>query len=185
MDLKFELFYLRFCGCFQKNSLDFERFTCDRNPNGVISYLKCDVRHIGRRRLRFDLAANITKPMTGAYMHLVAYYKYNTYRRIAVNHWEDGCGWLNGTAKSFFLDWTLKRVQNYIGADTNINHPCPYEGYTYLKINNISVDHFPLEPLMPSGRYRLDINITESDKKTSIFSAKLYMSVSDHRIEQY
>ena len=47
------------------------------------------------------------------------------------------------------------------------------------------MDRFPLEQFVPSGRYRLDVNMTEGNKKNVIFMAKLYIAVSDHRIEQF
>ena len=79
------------------------------------------------------------------------------------------------------MDWTVKRVLNY----SNFNHPCPYEGNVFLKVNNVSVDRFPLEQFIPSGRYRADLNVTEENKENVIFMAKLYWAVSDHRIEQF
>lgn len=183
--LFFLFFYLVYCAYLQKNTLNFERATCERNPNGVLSYLKCDVKHVSRRHLRFDVAANLTKSLSQAYMHFIVYYKYNTYKKYAIDLWEDPCAWMAGTGKSYFMDWTYKRIQNYSGTETNINHKCPYSGYNYFKINNVSVDRFPLEQLMPSGRYRIDGVLTEADKKTVIASGKVYASVSDHRIEQY
>lgn len=120
--------------------------------------------------------------MRTAYFHFEGYRKYNYYQKYGGQHWEDVCGWLAGKEKAFILDWTLKKVMNY----TNINHPCPLEGYIYLKYKNISVDHFPFEQLMPSGRYRLDVNLTESKKENNFIAMlRLYMSVSDLRIEQY
>lgn len=117
-------------------------------------------------------------------MHTVFYHKFSyTYQKYAIDLWENMCDWLAKKTKSYSLDWTIGRVrrQRY----TNINHPWPYEGVVYVKIDNISIQQFPIEPLLPSGRYRMDIDITEANRKTTIFVSQVFFSISDHRIEQY
>ena len=160
----------------------FERLVCQPNPEtNIFSYFKCEIKHVSRRHLRIHLELNLTRPLRGVHVHSVAYYKYNTYQRWAINLWEDVCGWLNGTKRSYFMDFTVKKVLNY----SNFNHPCPYEGNMFLKVKNISEDNFPFEHLVPSGRYRLDVNLTEENKEKVIVMLQLFASVSDHRIEQY
>lgn len=49
-----------------------------------------------------------------------------------------------------WIDRSIERVINY----TNINHSCPWEERIYkVKVDNISLDKFPFEPLLPSGKY--------------------------------
>lgn len=79
------------------------------------------------------------------------------------------------------FDWTLGRVQNY----SNMNHPCPYEGHVYLKIDNISVHHFPVEPLIPAGRYRVDAEASFGKGKKVYATASVFLSVSDVRVERF
>lgn len=144
------------------------------------------MKHVSRRHLRADMAVNFTKPVSGTYMHFKTYYKYSIYRPIAIDMWEEVCGWFDGTGKSYFLDLTLKLLYSFAGVETNVNHPCPYVGYHYLRFKNISVDQMSkFDYFMPSGRYRIDGELFESDKKTIIASLKFYLSVSDNRIEQY
>ena len=68
---------------------------------------------------------------------------------------------------------------------SNFDHPRTLKGNMFLKIDNISMDKFPLEPLLPSGRYRFDVNLTEANRKNVIATGKLYLGDSGHRIEQY
>ena len=68
---------------------------------------------------------------------------------------------------------------------SNFDHPRTLKGNMFLKIDNISMDKFPLEPLLPSGRYRFDVNLTEANKIDAVFMGKLFFTVSDHRIEQF
>lgn len=153
-----------------------------RNPNStILSHVKCDVKLVARRTLKFDIVGNLTRPLRRAWLHAVAYYRYTNYQKYALDLWEDLCGWLDGKKKSYILDWTVKRVQDY----TNVNHPCPIEGHVFVKTDNISLDKFTTEPLLPSGRYRLDVNFTEGKKGNVLLMAKMFVSVSDHRVEIY
>lgn len=147
----------------------------------MFSYFKCEIKQISRRRLRIHFDANLTRPLRGAHIHTIAYYKYNTYQKWAIDIWEDLCGWLSGTKRSYIMDWSVKKVLNY----SNFDRPCPLEGNLFLKLNNISMDKFPLEPLLPSGRYRFDVNLTDANKIDVVVMGKLFFTVSDHRIEQF
>lgn len=129
-----------------------------------------------------DIRVNLSKPLNDAWIHGVAYYKLNSlkYQRFAVDLWENPCDWLAGK-KSRIMDWTFGRVIQY----TNINHLCPYDGQIYLKVDNVSIHNFPMEPLVPAGRFRLDVNVTDGTKKHVLAITHLYISVSDHRVEQF
>lgn len=93
---------------------------------------------------------------------------------------EDWCGWMNGTARSFVMEWTFSKLLEY----SNINHMCPYVGPVSIKVDSISEDTFTFEQsLMPSGKYRVDNDFMESPAGTPFMRASLYFSISDHRIE--
>lgn len=107
--------------------------------------------------------------MLEAYVSATAFRKYNTYKNFAGTLSDDLCVWLLGKSKSYFLDWTLKRMMNY----TNLgNRTCPLEGEFYLKVDNISMDTFPISWIMPS-------------RGQAYSTASIYGAVSDHRVEQY
>lgn len=120
--------------------------------------------------------------MREAYVSATAFRKYNTYKNFAGTLSDDLCVWLLGKSKSYFLDWTLKRMMNY----TNLgNRTCPLEGEFYLKVDNISMDTFPISWIMPSSRYRIDLNFSETYGGQAYSTASIYGAVSDHRVEQY
>lgn len=50
------------------------------------------------------------------------------------------------------------------------------EGNMFVKVNNISKDVLPFKYLIPSGRYRADINLIEGNKENVIFMSKLYFA---------
>lgn len=165
---------------FKKNKLTFERVTCETYPGSTIVELHCGIKYIDRNRnLKIDSWLNISKSLDDVWIHAVPYYRYNTYQRIANELWEQPCEWFSGQSKSYVLDWTIGRMLRY----TNFNHTCPYFGRVYFKVDNISIDSFPLPPIMPAGRYRVDIDVVGSNRKNVLASAKFYSSISDHRIE--
>lgn len=132
--------------------------------------------------MKLYVHGNLTKAVDNVWVHGVFYYKFNgiTYQKYPIDLWESFCGWMEGKSKSYVLDWTVGRILKY----TNVNHTCPYVGLVIMKVDNISIDNFPFEPLVPSGRYRVDLDIAESDR-IPYGGAKLYFSVSDHRLEVF
>lgn len=163
---------------FQKNKITFERVICKTYPGSKFAHIHCGVKYIDRNNLKIDVWGNISEPIENAWINIEPYYKYNTYTRIAGYIWENICEWFTGK-KSFILDYTIGSILNY----SNFNHVCPYIGYIYFKTNNISINTFEFPQLVPSGRYRVDFNLTEGDRKRILIHGKLYFSISDHRIE--
>lgn len=133
--------------------------------------------------MKVDMRVNLSKPVKDIWVHVEPYYKYQTYVRIAGYIWENPCDWMSGKTKSIFLDWTLGLALKLPNIHTNINHTCPFSGYNYFKFDNISVQQFAFPQLVPSGRYRLNVNLTESDRSKVLGGCVLYVSVSDHRVE--
>lgn len=143
-----------------------------------MSHIDCKVKLIDRNNIKIDMSANISKPIHDVWFHVEPYYKFNRYTRIAGHIWENVCDWLTGK-KSILLDYFGPRVLEY----TNINHTCPYTGYVFFKIDNISVQHLAFPQIMPAGRYMVELFATESDRSKVLGSVQIYSSVSDHRIE--
>lgn len=115
-------------------------------------------------------------------MHGVFYHKFNgiVYHKFPIDLWENLCDYLDDrSAKSYLLNWTVGRILKY----SNMNHSCPYVGLLYAKNDNISIANFPFEPLIPSGRYRVDGAFTEADRVPQA-EFQIYFSVSDHRLEK-
>lgn len=88
------------------------------------------------------------------------------------------CDWLDGKYPSFVLGWIVPKLFKY----TNLNRTCPYDGYIYFKVSNISVDEFSFPQALPAGRYRVNVNFKENEQQ-NLFNLTGWFSVSDHRIE--
>lgn len=159
----------------QENPLTIDSYLCN-SPNGKIRSLVCDVKYLHQGNLKVDVHGNLSETVHDAWVNAVFYYKYDTYQKYAINLWENLCDWFSGKTQSHILDWTIGRVQRF----TNVNHTCPYyEGYKYIQIDNISMEAFPLEPLMTAGRYRIDLSLTGENRSNVYFLGKLFISVSD------
>lgn len=143
--------------------------------------LKCKMKYIDRDHLTIDVSCNLTEPVYNMYLHIEPYFKFNRYTRIAGHIWENICDWLGGKRSSFIVDYYVPIIVN----NSNLNHPCPYSGYVFIKFDNISMKTFAFPQILPTGRYYEDVYITESygSKSKVLINYKLYNSVSDHRIE--
>lgn len=158
--------------------MSFERLICETPPGSKVTQLHCKVKYIDRNHVKIDAWANITKPIEDVWIHVVSY-MFNTYQKLGIDLWENICDWLSGKKNSYIMYWGIERILKY----TNLNHSCPFVGHVYIKANNVSMSKFDFTTIIPSGRYRLDFQVAEGDRRKVIGGSKLYFSVSDHRIE--
>lgn len=149
-----------------------------------MSWDRCEIKYISRHNLKIHLESTFDQPVKTIWAHGILYYRYNTYQKYAIDLWEDMCGFFSGTAHSYFMVWLMSKMQNF----TNLNHACPITGTVFLKVNNISANQFTIEPLLPAGRYRFDLDLTKLSRNNDIRniygSVRIFASISDHRIEQ-
>lgn len=117
----------------KKNTIHFERLQCNSYANFVD--VKCNMKRISRNYLQGYLNITLSRPVKELWIHGVFFLKYNLYQKFPIDLWENLCGWLNKKSKSYLLDWGLKDLMLY----TNLNHPCPYVGHAYVKVDNFSV----------------------------------------------
>lgn len=139
---------------------------------------------IGSDRVSFLFNATATKPITDLHVHVSVYYKYHVYKLFPVKLDENLCYWLNNQKGSFFMEWTLARALKYVKYDGELK--CPIKGNLSISFSNVLLNkEFPLVPLVPSGKYRVDNIFTEASSNTVIASTQFFIEVSDNRIEKY
>lgn len=123
-----------------------------------------------------------TTTISESWLHGVVYYKFNglVYNKFPIDLWENICDFLAGKGISYFMGWTLGKLMEY----STFNHSCPFKaGPMLVKADNISIENFPVEPLLPSGRFRVDADFTGGDRVPTA-SFQIFFSVSDHRLEK-
>lgn len=158
----------------------FERFDCF--SDGRLAHSKCDMKRISRNFVKIHVNMTLKKSVKDVWIHGIFYFKYNRFQKFPIDLNENLCGWLAGTSKSYLLDWTTRVLIKY----SNLNHTCPYSGTIHVKADNISIKQLLLfETFLPSGRFRMDINLTEGFGKSAFFTSRTFFSISDHRIEQF
>lgn len=115
-------------------------------------------------------------------VHIEMYYRYATYHKFMIDIWEDFCAYLEclEPSKARVLNVIHKNIRNY----TNVIHACPYKGIIYVKADRYPFNTFLFDTLLPSGRYRIDLNFTNGFKKETFFFAQIYFSISDLRLWQ-
>lgn len=155
---------------------------CYQNRNGSLASVKCIVKRISRDNIKLNIAINLTAPVKDVWIHGVFYYKYTQYQKFPIDLWENLCGWLDGTDKSHFLEWTTRKILKY----SNLNHSCPYDGNVFVRADSYPMQNLlSFESILPSGRFRVEINLTEGYRKRVFFASKLFFAISDNRIEQF
>lgn len=151
-------------------------------PDSSFKSFYCNVKYISRRRLKMDFRWNMTKPVYDSWLHGSVYHKFNgiTWAKFPIDLWEDMCAWISGKRKAYILDWTFGKILKY----TNFNHSCPFYGYYIIDVKNISMEHFDVEQLLPSGQYRLDLEFTQQQGGGDPYTAfSVYFSVTEYRLE--
>lgn len=158
----------------------YERLDCFTDEK--FAYSKCDLKRISRNYVKINLNITLKKPVKDVWIHGIFFYKYNLFQKFPIDLWGNLCLWLDGKSKSYLLDWTTRPLLKY----SNLNHTCPYTGTIHVKADNISIGQLlAFENFLPSGRFRMDINLTEGYGKSVFFTSRTFFSVSDHRIEQF
>lgn len=161
-----------------------DRLVCPKSlPDSIGQSLRCNLKHVSRTNVKVSAYVNLTRPVNTCFFHGIFYYKFNgiTFHKFPIELLEDFCGWMNGTSRSYLMEWSFSKVLKY----SNMNHTCPYVGPIWIKADSIREDSFTFEnSLMPSGQYRVDLNVMEFPESVPYIKTSLYFSISDHRIEK-
>lgn len=156
-------------------------------PNTIVSGVFCEIKYIRRDRLRMNIWANFSEPIHDAWIHFVFYYRYNPtkYEKWAIDLWENLCDFLSGKKSGHLMDWTFGNFLR--NTNSNVVHSCPYNGQVYFRNDNISMSNFSnsIQQLFPSGRYRVEANFTDGNKKNVLIKVLFFFSISVHRIEEF
>lgn len=104
---------------------------------------------------------------------------------MPISFFEDICGWLGGTKRSYLMEWTLARSMKAVVYNHKLE--CPLKrGEFSLNYRNISLNEkFPAVPIFPSGQYIFEVELLDGQHSTSIAKMTSYFAISDHRIEKY
>lgn len=140
--------------------------------------IKCGVTQNRHRDFKFNgffISTTLKRPVNNMWLHGVFYYKYKYFQKFPIDLWENVCGWLNKNSKSYLLDWSLAFFKNY----TNLNHSCPYEGDMLIRADSYQFGHLVnFGNYLPSGRFRMDVNLTEGRSKPAMVGTQIIFSIN-------
>lgn len=129
------------------------------------------------------LHAHTTLPFQNIWIRVVFNYRYNphTYHKFPIDLWEDVCEWVHGGKRNHILRWTDEILRSF----SNLNHSCPYSD-VLIDVERIPIDKAALlMPLIPSGRYRVDVHVTRGKNHNVSAMVHIFFGVSDNRVEVF
>ena len=164
----------------QKNQYSLEKILCFTNPHYVVN-ITCDARPVARNTVKAHFEAFIAKPTNDILMRFNLYYRYNTYQKFLIDRTENFCQFMRDEAspQTPMMRLFYDNIRDY----TALNHTCPYNGSIVLfKADRFNFDSIKFAPLIPSGRYRLDLTFYHTNRSNYIGKAEVYLRISDHRL---
>lgn len=138
----------------------------------------CNIRIIARNTFSINISNTLRNPIDNVHLHVVLFYKYNTFQKFLIDRWEDICGYFSGKVPSPVLDIIFSNTIQF----SNINHTCPFNGSMTFSAPRYKMDNFIIEPLLPAGKFRADVSFTEGAKRNVVSHIKVFFAISDLRI---
>lgn len=122
----------------------------------------------------------IVQPLPVLFIHYIVSYKYQVYQMSPINLWENVCDHLSKKKVSKVMEWSNEHILKYVKYDQKLECPLK-EGNLSISFNNISInEEFPFIPIVPRGRYRVELTFTESNKSLVIARAQAYFAISNN-----
>lgn len=118
------------------------------------------------------------------FVHIVAYRQFSSkeYRKFLVDQWEDICKVAEGGNGNILLNILKGKMSRY----TNIFRHCPYTpGNYYITLKRMPMDGINFGHILPSGRYRVEFSVAKDFQGTILLLGKVFISISDRRVEQF
>lgn len=171
------------------NNIFFEKIEYRILDRSVISKDWIDIRPIAPNVYRVNATVEVAQTINESWASVTLYYKYTTYQKFLISFKHEGCSLLNALLddnstspfKKIILDNTAQFIWDF-GYETNFQYKCPVEpDELYAWHEGINVSRFSL-PLMPAGRYRVNMFGYTSEHALPYVSGELYFRISDLRI---
>lgn len=165
-----------------KNNVLFEKFEYEITNTTWIDVHYVDIRPVQRNILRFNASFSLTVPINQMFLHILLYYKYNTYQKFLIHQIGEVCAFSRGE----YLNPLGKIFRENLmdlngGMELNFEIQCPY--YGDLRIYHSGVNFSQVNfPLLPAGRYRFDVSFTPTRNGPVYAKYFVYFAISDIRV---
>lgn len=144
------------------------------------------MRPVARDKFSVDVEAAPGEIVRAMNVRFVLNYRYSgvQYKKFLIDQKINFCKYLNGDASSELIDIMLNNLWNI----TNMHRhelKCPLSENLYLKSQSYNMQNFFAYPILPSGQFRADFNVTNTSnpkKKTLLLLIQFFFRVSDIRL---
>lgn len=160
------------------NNVLFDHIECVVNKDFISEY-KCEMRPVAPNVFKMNGTVVLKRPFDNIWVHFQAYYRYSHYQKF-IDHWEDVCDFFKSINKAPMLKMLFDTfLHNKV--HFNFELQCPVKGTAIVYHPNANMSHFTL-PLIPAGRYRVDLNITKGKNGIQFVFAQIHFKISDLRV---
>lgn len=163
-----------------ENNILLEKVMYQVYDKSLISYHFIEWKPVAPNVYRHNMTLILTRPLREGWVHFDMYYKYTTYNRFLINLWEDFCGFWRGSGGSPLSSLALENAMR-IGVNFSFKLQCPLTGKIMMTHNGLNMSKAVL-PLVPAGRYRLDIAYAEKKGGPAFIAVQYFFSISDLRV---
>lgn len=162
------------------NNFIFEKLEYEIHDKSLVSYHNITFRLIARNTLRANITVVLTRPLPQVWIHFVLYHKYIRYQKFLIDVWEDLCEVFNDGHPGLVTTMLLEDVQR-LGTVFHFKLRCPFSGTIMVTNDRVNVSGLNL-PLMPAGRYRLDLSFAIGREKPALVTIQYFVRISDYRV---
>lgn len=159
-----------------KNNLIFEKVEYEVFDTAILQSIHLETRPIARNVLKINASAVLGAAMNDIWGTARLHRKYATYQRYLIHLREDMCAFFKNMNNGNPLTKII--MENF----TRFPIRCPFgPGRITAWRDRCNISEMSL-PLMPAGRYRMDVLFTRKQEEHKFIMVKTYFSVSDIRV---
>lgn len=168
----------------QHNTFFFERAELKEMPNSGIKINKFKAKKMNHTVIDLEIDVTVNGTYRSPFLHFLAYRQFssNEYRKFLFDMWED----FRKVAGGGDGNVMLKIIKRMVEGNNNVFRECPYTpGNYFIRLKRWPIDTLNFGQLLPSGRYRFELLVANRFKGDILIIYKLYVNISDQRIEQF
>lgn len=164
-----------------RNNTLFEKHEFEVFDKTIFASYYIEFKPIARNVLKVNILGVLSEAWTEIWCRATLYKKYNTYQKYLIDLRDDLCQYFNFASGNNLLTKLLFDTYAQL-FQSNFRLQCPI-GPGRL---SIWADRFNFSelnaPLMPAGRYRLDLLLTKKKPEHKLYIFRTYFSISDIRV---
>lgn len=160
------------------NNIIFERIEFVKLNKSLFHENLVFVRSVAPNVLKVNISVTINQPINKIWIRTIFNRKQNTYNKFLIDVAFELCGLLDGTLGNPMGEIM---VNNFALFDRNFELKCPFKGTLIAGSEHFNASYINF-PLLPAGRYRVDIVLSLVKTGPIFGTIQIYFQVSDLRV---